>query len=274
MIFNFINYKQIFIPQNLNKMHKNLIFDIGFHKGEDAIHYLKSGFKVLGVEANPLLVKEATTKFKKYIDEGKLTILNIGIAKEKGILPFYKNNRLTEWSSFEYELGTRSNTTCETVNVECIPTDVLIAQHGVPFYFKVDIEGFDLICISSIPSNNLPKYLSCEASTIDCLEVLQEKGYKKFKIISQLNNFKALNLKTESNKYFPPYQIIKNGIKLRLQKFITFKHPYGSAGPFAENTDGPWLTYEEAKKQYLAFFQYPKNIPLNNLSWFDFHATY
>lgn len=251
----------------------NLIFDIGMHKGEDAIHYLKSGYNVLAVEANPILVEEATIKFKHFIDEGRLTILNIGIAKEKGILPFYKNSRLSEWSSFDYHLGTRSNTTCETVNVQCVPTDELIAQYGVPFYFKVDIEGFDLICISAIPSNNLPKYISCEASTIECLQVLHQKGYTKFKIISQLNNFKALNLQTEANKFFPMYQTIKNGIKLRMQKFITLKHPYGSAGPFAEKTDGKWLSFEEAKNKYEAFHQHALNKPLNNLSWFDFHAT-
>lgn len=255
-------------------MKKDLIYDIGMHKGEDTIHYLKSGFNVLGVEANPILVDEAKLKFKKYIDDGKLTILNIGIAKEKGILPFYKNSRLTEWSSFDYDLGTRNNTTCETVNVPCITTDELLTEYGVPFYFKVDIEGFDLICISSIPKENLPKYISCEASDIECLNVLKEKGYTKFKIISQLNNFKALNLKTESKWYFPLYQTIRNGIKLRIQNFIQLEHPYGSAGPFAEKTHGKWLTYDEAKTQFQAFYQFSKNIPLNNLSWFDFHATF
>lgn len=119
----------------------------------------------------------------------------------------------------------------------------------------------------------MPKYISCEASTIECLQVLHQKGYTKFKIISQLNNFKALNLQTEANKFFPMYQTIKNGIKLRMQKFITLKHPYGSAGPFAEKTDGKWLSFEEAKNKYEAFHQHALNKPLNNLSWFDFHAT-
>lgn len=254
---------------------KNLIIDIGMHKGEDAIHYLKSGYNVLGVEANPILVDEAKKKFSNYIKDGKLQIINVGIAEKEGILPFYKNLRLTEWSSFNYEFGTRNNTKCETINVPCITTAQLLEEYGVPYYLKVDIEGYDLICVSGLSNDReLPQYISCEAGNVESLDTLKDKGYKKFKLINQLNNFKAINLDTERKKYYPRYQIIRNGIKLRLQKFITLKHPYGSAGPFAEKTDGPWLTYEKARDLYLAFLQYDLQKPINHVSWFDFHATF
>ena len=46
---------------------KNLIFDIGMHVGQDTEFYLKKGFNVVAVEANPKLVKENTEKFKEYI---------------------------------------------------------------------------------------------------------------------------------------------------------------------------------------------------------------
>ena len=35
---------------------KNLIFDIGMHIGQDTEFYLKKGFCVVAVEANPKLV--------------------------------------------------------------------------------------------------------------------------------------------------------------------------------------------------------------------------
>jgi hypothetical protein len=37
----------------MTQMDENLIFDVGMHKDEDADFYLKKGFPVIGVEANP-----------------------------------------------------------------------------------------------------------------------------------------------------------------------------------------------------------------------------
>ena len=33
----------------------NLIFDVGLHTGQDTAFYLKKGFRVIAIEANPLL---------------------------------------------------------------------------------------------------------------------------------------------------------------------------------------------------------------------------
>lgn len=252
-----------------------LIIDIGMHKGEDSIHYLKSGFSVVAVEANPILVQNAEKKFKHYIDSGKLKILNVGIADKEGVLPFYRNLRLTEWSSFDFDLGSRSNTKYEVIQVPCITTAQLIEKYGTPYYLKIDIEGNDLACILGLPQNGeIPKYISCEIGDLESVKAMYERGYRKFKVINQLNNFKAINLETERKKYYPTYQVAKNAVKIRLQKFITFKHPYGSSGPFAEKTDGPWMSYEEARDLYLGFIQHDLQTPLNPVSWFDFHATF
>jgi len=36
-------------------MNKNLIIDVGVHQGEDTEYYLKKGFCVVGIEADPQL---------------------------------------------------------------------------------------------------------------------------------------------------------------------------------------------------------------------------
>lgn len=254
---------------------RNLIYDIGMHKGEDTVYFLRKGFRVLAIEADPILVEQATKKFDKAIKEGRLTILNIGIGSGNGILPFYRNHRLTEWSSFDKDLGARKGTSYDVIEVKCTTLDTVIKEHGVPYYMKIDIEGFDQFCVESLdPSNAIPKYISCEASDIHLLNLLKEKGYSKFKIISQSNSYQPLNLSQEKSAVFYKGQIVKMGIKLRLQKFIPVRHLYGSSGPFAEDTKGPWLSYNEAKEIYHAF-QFGKNGgSLNNISWFDFHATY
>lgn len=254
---------------------KDLIFDIGMHVGEDSIHYLREGYRVVAVEANPLLAETNAKRFRKYIDSGQLTILNKGIAPQAGVLPFYVNHRLSEWSSFDKATGTRDGTGYHVIEVPCVTTRSLFETYGVPYYLKVDIEGFDHYCLLDIPNEGIkPQYVSCEAVHFSWMEILRDKGYTRFKLINQANEFAPVNLAQERSALFARYEIIKNGLKLRAQKFIPFKHQYGSSGPFGENTKGPWQSFEEVKATFDAFYQHEKKQPLNGSSWFDFHATF
>ncbi len=251
---------------------KKLIFDIGMNIGQDTRQYLNLGFDVIAVEADPELVRKNKKKFKNEIKEGRLVIINYGISDKKGILSFYKNLKTSAWSSFNKESATRNNTPYEVVQVECILAKDLFQKYGIPYYMKVDIEGYDYLCIEALDKEmGLPKYVSSEASSIKILEMLYAKGYKWFKIINQANGFKPMN-KNEKNKLFPYYLHIKNGLLLRFQKFFPVKYPYSSTGPFGENTKGNWLTYEEVTFKYYEFYGADEKQRLNNISWFDFHA--
>ena len=44
-------------------MKGDLIYDLGLHTGQDTEFYLKKGFNVVAIEANPLLVTEAEARF-------------------------------------------------------------------------------------------------------------------------------------------------------------------------------------------------------------------
>ena len=256
-------------------MVNNLIFDIGMHTGEDTRFYLNSGYDVIAIEANPFLVEEAKINFSKEINSGRLIILNIGISNEEKIIPFYINHRLTEWSSFDKSIGSRNNTSYEIKDIQCTSIEKIFEQFGIPFYMKVDIEGNDHYCLTGIPEDGKgPKYVSCESSSIGWLRILGNKGYKKFKMISQSDDFRPISLIKETNRFFPIYQVIKNGIKMRIQKFITFKYLSGSSGPFGENSKGDWLTEEEVAVLFDSFNREEGKAPLNQVSWFDFHATY
>lgn len=253
------------------------MFDIGMHIGQDSKNYLREGFKVIAVEANPLLAQQNTQKFRSYIDDGSLTILNVGIADKEGVLPFYINKKTSEWSSFDLQLGSRNNTPYEVVNVPCVTTASLFAQYGTPYYLKVDIEGLDYLCINDLPpvsAKENVRYVSCEASEVSLLDTLAQKGYTRFKLIHQALNFTPVDLKLEKNPLFPKFLFLYIIFRLRFRKFIPSRYPYSSSGPIPENTKGPWLSYEEVRKQYTDFYQGEKNIPLNDRSWFDFHATY
>ena len=40
----------------MKQIDPNLVFDIGLNNGDDTAYYLHLGYRVIGVEANPLLV--------------------------------------------------------------------------------------------------------------------------------------------------------------------------------------------------------------------------
>jgi len=54
----------------------DLIFDVGMHNGEDTEFYLSRGFRVVGVEANPDLVRGLEKKFAAEIADGRVTIVD------------------------------------------------------------------------------------------------------------------------------------------------------------------------------------------------------
>ena len=258
-------------------MEKKLVFDIGMHIGQDSINYLQEGFKVIAVEANPLLAEQNTNKFHKYIESGALAILNVGISDKEGNLPFYINKRTSEWSSFNFELGSRNNTPYEVKNIPCVTTESLFGKYGIPYYLKVDIEGYDYLCINGLPkvsSGKGVKYVSCEATEVALIDTLFKKGYTKFKLIHQGYNFRPINLKLERNPLFPKFLFLYTGLRLKFRGIIPTKYPYSSSGPIPEKTKGEWLTYEKARKLFVDFYQGEQLTPINDKSWFDFHATY
>lgn len=136
---------------------QQLIFDIGFFKGEDTAYYLKKGYKVVAVDANPLLVEEGKKKFSDYITSGQLTLLNIGMSHSQGILPFYVNGKNLQWSSFDLEIGSRNNTSYKIIDVPTNSVQWLIEQYGMPYYIKIDIEGYDKYVIQGL-GRDLPRY--------------------------------------------------------------------------------------------------------------------
>lgn len=253
---------------------KDLVFDIGMHKGEDTTYYLQQGYNVLAVEANPQLASFCKEKYKDAISGGRLTILNAGIAKDTGNIPFYINLDNSEWSSFDKAIGARNNSRFETVAVSCVTTRSLFEQFGVPFYMKVDIEGNDFLCLNDIPeAGTKPPYVSCEAVHIEWLDILYQKGYRRFKLINQGDGFHSMNLNREKSWYYPYYRKIKGGIEKRARRIIKFAHLPSSSGPFGENTKGKWKTYEEVRAMYLGYYQGDLKEPVNNVSWWDFHAA-
>src|SRR6266849_8945646 len=180
-------------------MNEKLIYDIGFHRGEDAALYLREGYTVVAIEAHPLLVGRAKNKFHRAIERRQLTLLNVGINGTCGPLEFWINNDKSEWSSFDKSMGCRDESSCHPVVVPTTRLQYLFNEYGIPFYLKIDIEGSDIYCLKDIGVDEKPKYVSCEAYHIDWLELLASRGYKYFKIINQLDGFEPLIIEREKS---------------------------------------------------------------------------
>jgi FkbM family methyltransferase len=233
---------------------EKIIYDIGMHIGQDTAFYLAKGFRVIAVEANPLLVRDAEAHFKDAIAEGKLTILNIGIGDKEGVFPFYVNAKYSEWSSFDREIGSREGLK-EIINVQMIPFEQLLTRYGVPHYVKIDIEGNDFIVLQRLALTDIrPKYLSVENGWPDMLQHLVSMGYTGFKFINQA---KVQNMACPS--------------PAREGNDISWTFPWGSSGPFGEDTPDEWKTADDILIDIKTYWDNP-NRDANVHGWYDLHA--
>lgn len=167
-------------------MADDLIFDLGMHHGDDTDFYLRKGFRVVALEANPDFCRRAHDRFAAEIASGKLAIVNRALDRQSGRTSiFYLSNEKDDWGSLDPDMTARSGGKLSTIEVETTTLGELAATHGVPYYLKSDIEGADEFVIEQLETlPELPRYVSVEASG-DPLETLTRCGYDRFQIINQ-----------------------------------------------------------------------------------------
>lgn len=261
-------------------MNNNLIFDVGMHKGQDTAYYLSKGYKVVAIDATRELIEDATHKFERYIDKGKLILINSALYGKDDEEVIFNISKISEWSSIKINISDRYNSLLETVKVPTVKLSTLFKKYGIPFYCKIDVEGYDEVCLDTLSElTELPQYISCETEcngeaeniseeqSLGTLQKLKKLGYKKFKLIDQ-NDLAILkpNVSFYSNPpqdlpiMIRPLRKIFHFMGYKLQSYsnrerISIKHnfdfQFGSTGPFGNNLEGKWLDFETARKNYL-----------------------
>jgi FkbM family methyltransferase len=210
-----------------------LIFDIGAFMGDDTDYYLAKGYDVISVEPVKEYCNYIIKKHQLEISQNRLKVVNKAVSDTNCIIPFYKNNKIGQWSSFDKRLGERRHGGKER-NVECITLTDLFNLYGVPYYLKIDIEGWEYKCLSHLTESTKPQFLSFEMNNISTIDFIKNLGYTKFKLIDQKEH------------------ITDNNFKL------------GSSGVISDlYTD--WVNAEQVKAEYSANY---------NNTWFDIHATF
>ena len=88
-------------------MRRDLIIDLGMHTGQDTIFYLKKGFRVVAVEANPYLVDAARRSLGSWVNRGRLQILHCAVDESHEVADFFINQTDDAWSSLVPDIGAR-----------------------------------------------------------------------------------------------------------------------------------------------------------------------
>jgi len=225
----------------------DLIFDVGFHKGEDTEFYLKKGFRVVAVEANPVLYAAGIERFKKEIDAGRLTLLNVAIADIDGPVRFFVNPRVTEWGTISPDFAARNRqlgAASDAITVQGLRFDRILREFGVPYYLKIDIEGADVLCLEGLLRVSArPTHLSLESSKTSWAALVAEfarlraLGYGRFKVVSQEG---------------VQYQQCPN--PAREGRHVEHRFLRGASGAFGEEAPGKWLSERQAIRRYRRIF--------------------
>ena len=253
-----------------------MIFDVGCHNGQDSVFYLKKGFKVVAIEANPALCTELRQRFADQLAKGQFVLVEKAIAEEAGEVAFYLNEKESVRSTIRpghAELAASLGKPPIKTVVPSTTFSALIEEFGVPYYMKVDIEGADMLCIEGLlPFDERPVFISTEypfslTEQINELLLFRRLGYENFQLIDQMS---------------VPSQV--PSWPAREGQYVDDKFEIMCSGLFGEELPGEWLSFGGAISRYLKLFARNKRMGLlrrlpglnrfaGHGSWYDLHAA-
>jgi FkbM family methyltransferase len=228
----------------------DLVYDVGMHQGEDAEFYLRKGFRVVGIEADPDWARFCRDRLGQFIASGQLTIIEGAILEPAAIaraerVRFYKSDRSVwgtvrpDWAARNERLG-GSN---DLIEVDVIDFTAVLRKYGVPHYLKIDIEGCDMVCVTTLQAFSArPDYLSIESDKTRFtnirreIEILADLGYDSFQAVEQSGI---------PSSQTPPQPAAEGNYAA--QRFVD-----SSSGLFGRELGGSWLRKGEVLRFYRA----------------------
>jgi FkbM family methyltransferase len=163
----------------------DLAFDVGSHVGDRIGSFRRLGARVVALEPQPLCAQAVRAI---YAGDRAVTLVQAACAAAPGRLTLRINSANPTVSTVSAEFVAAAagaggwedqQWDCE-VEVPATTLDALIAQHGVPAFAKIDVEGFEDVVLTGL-SQPLP-VLSFEFTTIQrevayrCLARLEKLG--------------------------------------------------------------------------------------------------
>jgi FkbM family methyltransferase len=253
---------------------KNLIFDIGVGSGQDTYYYLKKGFNVVAVEADPIQFSYLSDVFDEEIKTNRLILINAVASNTfDEEVTFYRNN-IQQYTSSMFPVNSESVTEFKrkTINYSS-----LVNMYGVPYYCKIDIERADF---NFLPDDTslLPVYMSVEilnnkdVAAIDKLSLL---GYTQFKLVSHYYIQTLYNTYLEDGNFgnlIHEGDIFTGEFPVRLNPNNLLEW----SGQFGRELSEEWFSLNDIKKMYNILTNVHSKFPpevTGGRGVFDCHAT-
>lgn len=171
----------------------DLCFDIGAHVGNRLWAWTRLGARCVAVEPQPHL---AAYLHRRYGGRDDIVLVDDAVGTEPGTATLHisrANPTVTTLSQrwIDQVQGTDAFASVDWDHAVTVPVttlDTLIAQHGLPTFCKIDVEGFELAVLQglsqAIPVLSFEVVLAGGAEALDdavaCLDRLCEMGDYRF----------------------------------------------------------------------------------------------
>jgi|HubBroStandDraft_1064217.scaffolds.fasta_scaffold36000_3 FkbM family methyltransferase len=268
-----------------------LIFDVGANDGDDTAYYLSLGYSVIAIEADPALCDSLQDRFAREIASRRVTVVNAAVMEEdRDEVGLYVSKDNTE-SSLIRSMAERSGILAGTIAVRGRSLCSLFNEYGLPWYCKIDIEGYDAKAVSGMfGCAGRPAYISCEGTGQPIGETFQDEGllylvldalaaqgYRWVKLVDQ----ESLVVLTDTGHYDRLHSWPVR-VRTKLERWIGGRgrrglpEAHSVSGPFGEALAGEWAGYDVTRQRMLRhFFNYYQYTKIKqNIFWVDIHGKY
>lgn len=167
----------------------SLVFDIGAHVGNRTLALEALGCRCIALEPQPLFARFLGRLFR---DRPSITLMVAAVARQSGTVRLRVSRRHPTVSTLSSDWIDSVGTTAgfekvqwdHTVDVPATTLDCLIAEHGLPAFCKIDVEGMEAEILGGL-SEPLPlvavEYIPAALNVVHaCIDRLQSLGHYEY----------------------------------------------------------------------------------------------